>query len=163
MFFFLLAFGPFYPSHKHGLMDSSSDQSRGSTPHMIKSACSTAGACDFGSKFQRDQHLSDRRNNVDPFYVTTAASSYNCCCVCADCVFRGLTRNFMWCCPALNCCHIVYFQLILYVSCCLENRLIFFVLSPNFHIIAMLHGNFLLVQNSSVTDTKFTRLSSYFW
>ena len=50
------------------------------------------------------------------------------------------------------------FNQFLYVTYWLENRLIFFVLSPNFHVLSLLRGIFLLVQDSSDTQMKFTRL-----
>ena len=50
------------------------------------------------------------------------------------------------------------FNQFLYVTYWLENRLIFFVLSPNFHVLSLLCGIFLLVQDSSDTQMKFTRL-----
>ena len=50
------------------------------------------------------------------------------------------------------------FNQFLYVTYWLENRLIFFVLSPNFHVLSLQRGIFLLVQDSSDTQVKFTRL-----
>lgn len=58
-------------------------------------------------------HLPNRRNNE------TAASSSSCCCVCADCVstFYGGSERYVFVRHLFDSCHI-YFQSILYVSCC---------------------------------------------